>query len=229
MTRSSRKKTVIIIVTAFLLIVIAGILLYFLLQPSDQSNNEALQPIKSDSKPVEQTAPQPTEAYTGLVTNVDDSFSVKVPNGWSASISKNPNFIAIMFARPNLLDSLKYDPATPPTIDENGIPSWGGLTEHFYIRLTTGSQRFNPTSHLEVSSQPFAFDDGFIGTGYTVIKHATEAQQYGGLQKDTEWQGRTYLYEKADKQIEAHLALYPSTTISIPFYEDVVRSLKFTE
>ena len=73
--------------------------------------------------------------------------------------------------------------------------------------------------------EPFTFDDGFVGQKYYVVKHAAEAQKWGGLQKDTEWQGRTYIYEKDGKRVEAHLALYPSNTVDIDFFEEVVKSI----
>lgn len=173
------------------------------------------------SKPTEKP-----ESYKGKTVLVADTFTIKVPNGWSGSISKSPHFLAIMFARPNQLASLTYNAATPPAIDELGIPSWNGLTEHFFIIMPTAANTFDPKAHLEVSSKPFVFDDGVKGKKYYVVKHAAEAQKWGGLQKDTEWQGRTYIYEKAGKRVEAHLALYPSTKIDITFYEEVVRSVR---
>lgn len=130
-----------------------------------------------------------------------------------------------MFARPQKLDTLSYNASTPPSVDTNGIPSWSGLTEHFYIRYVSTAQSFNPANHQEVSSEQFTFDDGTIGTKYFVVKHAAEAAQYGGLIKDDEWQGRTYIYEKDNRRVEAHLAVYPSSGYDIDFYEHVVRTV----
>lgn len=167
----------------------------------------------------------PTEAFIGQETLVGDAFIVTVPNGWTASISTSQSFLAIMFARPQKLQTLVYSATTPPTIDSNGIPAWGGLTEHFYIRSVSAAQSFNPAAHQEVSSEPFIFDDGTVGTKFFVVKHAAEATRYGGLLKDDEWQGRTYIYERDGRRVEAHLALYPSSEHDIEFYEEVVRSI----
>ena len=187
-------------------------------------SNEA---IKTDAPPIIPESPaEPTEAYKGETTFVADTFSIKVPNGWTASVSNSTNFLAIMFARPNQLTSLIYNRDIPPAIDPLGIPSWSGLTEHFFVIAPTVARQFNQNDHQEVSSEPFTFDDGFVGQKHYVVKHATEAQQYGGLQEDSEWQGRTYIYEKDSKRIEAHLALYPSTAIDLDFYENVVRTLQ---
>ena len=185
-------------------------------KPSTGTDDKAVKPSSKAEEP-----------YQGVVTDIAGTFSIKVPNGWRASVSENPSFLAIMFARPNQLGSLAYNTKNTPVIDRDGIPAWNGLTEHFFVIAPTTSQAFNPEAHLEVSAQPFAFSDGTTGQNYYVVKHEDEARKWGGLQKDAEWQGRTYIYEKDGKRIEAHLALYPSTNISIPFYEDVIRTLHF--
>ena len=130
-----------------------------------------------------------------------------------------------MFAQPEQLGTLVYTPGTPPTVT-SGIATWNGLTEHFFIRTPrSSSQTFNPSDHQEITSEPFTFSDGTVGTKYYVVKHTTEAAKWGGLLRDTEWQGRTYIYKKDGAQIEAHLALYPSHTIDIAFYESVIRTV----
>ena len=197
------------------------------------NHGTAMTPIKSDavlaSDPNQPDMPtaQLVEAYEGMSTTVADRFSLRVPSGWRASISENSSFLAIMFARPNQLESLVYTTNGAPAVDRDGIPAWSGLTEHFFVIEPTASQAFKPGDHQEVSSQTFAFDDGTVGTQYLVVKRADEAQRWGGLQKDAEWQGRTYIYEKDERRVEAHIALYPSTKIPLPLYEDVVRSLQF--
>jgi len=192
--------------------------------PLNQEANSA-----SELAPSEPAANQPIESYEGVVTIVADRFSVKVPNGWTASISRSSSFTAIIFSKLDELDLLVYRPDVAPTINEGGAPVWNGLTEHFFILLPVASQRFNPSAHLEIFSTAFTFDDGHIGTKYDVVKHAAEAKKWGGLQRDTEWQGRTYIYEIEDQRIEAHLALYPSSKVDISFYENVVRTVRFVE
>lgn len=174
-----------------------------------------------------QSSTDSVEIYKGVSTSVANQFSIKVPNGWKASISEDTNFLAIMFARPNQLESLVYSADSMPFIDRDGIPPWSGLTEHFFIIKPTADQVFNPNDHLEVSSHQFSFDDGTIGQSYYVVKHIDEAKKWGGLQKDAEWQGRTYIYEKDGTRVEAHLALYPSTEVSLSFFESVIRTLSF--
>ena len=164
--------------------------------------------------------------YSGEIATVNGSFTVKVPNGWTASISNGASFLAIMFARPNEINSLAYNPDTPPIIDPSGIASWNGLTEHFFVTSPSEARKFNSADHLEVSSEPFTFDDSHVGEKYFVVKRAAEAQQWGGLQKDAEWHGRTYIYDNGSKRIEAHLALYPSATIDIDFFEKVIRTIQ---
>lgn len=172
-------------------------------------------------------APQAVEAYSGQEIAISSNFKVKVPNGWRASVSTQVSFLAVQFARPGEIKSLVYSKSVPPTIDYDGIPSWGGLTEHYYMRaITVGSQAFDPSSHAEITSEQFTFADSTVGTKYSVTKRATEAQKWGGLLKDSEWYGRVYVYEKADKRIEAHIAYYPSTQIDTAFFESVAASIK---
>jgi hypothetical protein len=201
-----------------------GVLLYVQFYPKESP--QAAQPAATIT-PKDETVPSVKEMeYTGEVTTVNDAFSVKVPNGWTASISPTANFSAIMFARPNQLVTLTYNPSVVPTINRSGIPAWSGLTEHFFVLAPTTTNTFTPDDHLEKSSEPFSFDDGTQGTKYIVIKHAEEAKKWGGLLKDSEWQGRTYVYEREGKRIEAHLAVYPSSTIDFAFYEKVVRTIQ---
>jgi hypothetical protein len=182
----------------------------------------------TDTKQPTQTTSTPTatpKSYAGVQTSVADAFHIKVPGGWKASVSTSPSFTAIMFARPNQLQTLVYDATSQPAVDYDGIPSWGGLTEHFFVLAPTSANQFDPSAHQEISSEPFTFDDGTAGQKYYVVKHADEAKKWGGLLKDTEWQGRTYIYERDGERVEAHIAIYPSSTIDIPFYESVVRTI----
>ncbi len=226
MANKKNKRNLLFIVVAVALIG-AVVFIAYSLRNAPTPTASSQESSEKTSQPTQQEAPAPEEAYKGERVSVGTSFSIKVPNGWRASISNSPSFIAIMFARPNQIDSLKYNASSnPPIIDQDGIPAWDGLTEHFFVRIAAASQKFNPSDHLEITSEPFSFDNGLIGTKYYVVKHADEAQKWGGLQKDSEWQGRTYIYEKDSKQLEAHLAMYPSTAISVPFYESVVRTLQ---
>lgn len=166
-----------------------------------------------------------TPTYQGQQTTVAGIFSIKVPDGWQEFISESANFTAIMFARPEQLSTLTYTPGTPATIT-SGIAAWNGLTEHFFVRTPrTSAQSFDSASHQEITAESFTFDDGTAGTKYYVVKHAGEAQKWGGLLRDNEWQGRTYIYKNGDHQVEAHLALYPSHTVDIAFFESVIRSI----
>jgi hypothetical protein len=217
-----RSKTVLCIAVT-LAVCIAAFLIYSLIpRPSHPSTVETV--VAPPAAPQEPET-QPAEPYTGEVTNVANTFAIKTPDGWSASISDSSSFLAIMFAQPNQLQSLVYSTGVAPSIDQSGIPAWSGLTEHFFVLEPMAIQQFNPTDHLEVTSEQFVFDDGTVGQKYYVVKHAEEAQKWGGLQKDTEWQGRTYIYEKDGRRIEAHLALYPSSTTGLKLYEEVVRSI----
>lgn len=224
MTFRTRKTKLIITASVLIVALVCSVslLTYRAIAPKPVTDQKAevSQPLTEQQTPVE-----PAELYKGQTTPIASSFSIKVPNGWSASISNDPNFLAVMFARPNQLDSLVYTPDATPTIDQQGIPSWSGLTEHFFVIEPLASRQFNPTDHQEVSSEPFTFDDGTVGQRYYVVKHAAEAQQYGGLQKDSEWIGRTYIYEKDGKHVEAHLALYPSSGVDVAFLEGVIKTL----
>jgi len=224
MSGRTRKTKLIIAASALIVILIcsAVFLTHRATAPTPTTDQKAE---VSQPQANQQTPTEPIELYKGRSTSIASSFSLKVPNGWSASISNDPNFLAIMFARPNQLDSLVYTPDATPTIDQRGIPSWSGLTEHFFIIAPTTARQFNPADHQEVSSESFIFDDGTVGRRYYVVKHAAEAQQYGGLQKDSEWIGRTYIYEKDGKRVEAHLAVYPSSGVDIPFIEGVIKTL----
>lgn len=183
----------------------------------------------TESQDTQEPPAQPAEAYKGAVTPITDKFSIKIPNGWTATIPENDPFFAVVFARQNQLRSLAYNSAKPPVIDRSNVPLWNGLGEHFFLATPTPARQFDQNDHLEVTSEPFVFDDGYTGQKYYVVKRAAEAQKWGGLQKDTEWQGRTYIYEKDGQRIEAHLALHPSSGIDVDFYEKVVRSLQVTE
>lgn len=226
-----RKKTVILALTV-ISIAIIGLVVFLVTRPSmrqpasSQNASSTKEPI-SPPKTSEPTTPEaPAKAYIGTVTKIADNFSVSVPNGWRASVSSNPTFLAVQFARPGEIESLTYQPATPPAVDYGGIPAWDGLTEHFYIRkITSASQSFTPSAHREVTAEPFIFDDGTAGTKYSVTKHAEEAKTYGGLLKDNEWYGRVYVYKDGDTTIEAHLAYYPSTKITPAFFESVAQSI----
>lgn len=225
---SSVKKYKVVIVISAVLVLGALIGIMFLNRPSDQ------QPTVGDKKSVQNSidnetatpAPARDEEYQGKITSVAGVYDIKVPNGWKASISTNRTFLALMFARPNQLESLLYNKEGTAEIDQNGIPAWGGLTEHFYVRsMTATSQNFQPSNHSEVITEQFTFQDGTIGTKYLVTKHASEAKKYGGLLKDNEWYGRVYVYEKDNSRIEAHLAFYPSTRIDEKFYEQVAKTI----
>ncbi len=221
---TGKKKLII----SFILfdIVIVGAVLYLILFSRTSSAPEAQVVPDQSVETTQQTQAEPAEAYEGVEETVANAFTVKVPNGWKASIADTGSFQAIMFARPEQLNSLVYDANAQPIVDRNGIPAWNGLTEHFFIRFVQPSQAFNPANHQEVSSESFTFDDGTVGTKFYVLKHAAEAQAYGGLLRDSEWQGRTYIYEKNGMRIEAHLALYPSSSIDKDLYETIVRSIK---
>lgn len=223
---SKKRLTLITTMSLVIVAIIAATILIYITRNNSPTPVVPTQSTSTKPQPTEQPAAQPPEAYQGVSTVIANSFSIKVPNGWRASVSHSPSFTAIIFAQPNQIDSLTYDERNAPVIDYNGIALWSGLTEHFFVIMPTVAQAFNPSDHLEVSSQAFTFNDGTVGQSYYVVKHAAEAQKWGGLQKDTEWQGRTYIYEKDGKKVEAHLAVYPSTGISIAFYEEVVKTLK---
>lgn len=186
---------------------------------------------KDTTKDRKQTASEiedkPTQkVIVGKTISVGEVFKVTVPGGWRASVSSNKTFLAVQFARPSQLESLVYDPDAQAIVDYGGIPAWNGLTEHFYIRaITDASQAFNLEKHEEVTSESFLFNDGTTGTKYSVTKHAAEAQKWGGLQKDSEWFGRVYVYKKDDILVEAHLAYYPSTKIDTSFFEKVAQTI----
>ncbi len=211
-----------------LVILVVAIVAILLLAPR-ASTPTATAPTQQASK--DASTPQNTpEPYAGTKTTVAGQFTVTVPNGWSASISEIPSFTAIMFGRPEHLGDLVYQADTEPQVNRDGITAWSGLTEHFFIRMPQNqSQAFDPTEHLEISSEPFTFDDGTVGQKYYVVKHADEAKKWGGLLRDNEWQGRTYIYEKDGKRVEAHLALYPSSSFDIPSAESVARSVTLSQ
>lgn len=172
---------------------------------------------KANPRPVVKTSP----------VTVGSTFAVNVPNGWSARVSTQQDFIAIQIGTPGTIDKLIYNETQSPAIDYSGIPSWNGLTEHFYIRaITKPSQTFNPQSHARVTQSAFVFDDGTPGTLYSVTKDQSEAQKWGGLLKDSEWYGRVFVYKTETTTIEAHLAYYPSTKIDTKMFEQVARSIK---
>ncbi len=229
--KQHRKRLLLILAT--LSVLAASTVVFLVIRPS-MSESEQPKEVESTTQPdtpsqtSEQATPEaPVRAYVGTVTKITDNFSVSIPNGWQASVSSNPTFLAVQFARPGEIDSLAYQPGTPPAVDYSGIPTWNGLTEHFYMRkITSDSQAFTPANHREVASEPFTFDDGTVGTKYSVTKHVAEAQTYGGLLKDTEWYGRVYVYKNGDTTIEAHLAYYPSTKITPAFFESVAKSIQ---
>lgn len=226
---SNFKKILLVATIVVNFVVIALVANYFLLSDSEPTNPITKSPPKSNTKENQTIAPSPemTEKYEGKDIAVPNGFAVKVTNGWRASVSSQTSFLGVQFARPGQIESLAYNASVQPVIDYDGIPSWSGLTEHFYIRrITNPSQAFNAADHAEVTSEAFTFEDGIVGTEYSVTKHAAEAQKYGGLLKDSEWYGRVFVYTKGDATIEAHLAYYPSTKINIDFYMNVARSIK---
>ncbi len=166
------------------------------------------------------------EALVGEKINVGNRFHILVPGGWRASVSQQATFLAVQYARPNQLHTLVYDKQKPATVDYDGIPAWGGLTEHFYVRaITVPSQAFNPADHAEVTAEQFTFNDGTQGKKYLVTKHAVEAQKWGGLLKDDKWYGRVFVYSKGDMLVEAHLAFYPSANIDEATFEKVAATI----
>lgn len=224
----THRKRLLIIVAILLSTAIIAVVAYFAARPSTEQSNVVEQPktpIPTDAQPA--TTESPESLYLGTDATFADTVSVRVPNGWRASVSSNPSFLAVQFARPGEIASLTYQASAVPAIDYAGIPAWDGLMEHFYIRkITTSSQAFAPSVHREVASEPFTFEDGTAGTKYSVTKHADEAKAYGGLLKDNEWYGRVYVYKKGDTTVEAHLAYYPSTQIDAVFFEKVARSIQ---
>lgn len=223
MTAHPGKKKVIIGLAILLALCAFGMLTFISFRASQHTT--VTMPDRKSEPSTEEIAPKDKTSYTGQPITVANTFTVKVPNGWTASTSEATTFTAIMFAQPEQLGTLSYTPGTPATIN-SGIAAWNGLTEHFFVRTPhSGSQAFNPSDHQEITAEPFTFDDGTTGTKYYVVKHATEAQKWGGLLRDTEWHGRTYVYKKDGVQVEAHLALYPSHTIDVAFYESVIKSI----
>lgn len=227
MTLKKRKAVVAITIAVCATTLIASLIAVSQLYTAPKDKTASVQ--ASESDPTDSPAPPPSsqpDDYTGQDVAVGSSFTVKVPNGWRASVSAQQSFLAIQFARPGKLESLVYDKNTPPAVDHNGIPSWDGLTEHFYIRgMTAPAQVFKPENHAEVISESFTFYDGTVGERHSVTKHSSEATKWGGLLKDNEWYGRVYVYKKDGKSVEAHLAYYPSTKIDPVFYEKVAKSI----
>lgn len=229
---SKRRKILFILVAPLTVIIMSVMLNYFFMSNSISTQPTVKTTPTVDTKeiPAEVSQPEAVQAYEGKNVTISNGFMVSVPNNWRASVSTQVSFLGIQFARPGKLESLVYNAAIQPVIDYDGIPSWGGLTDHFYIRrITSPSQAFSPADHAEVTSQPFTFKDGVVGTKYSVTKHATEAQKYGGLLKDSEWYGRVFVYTKGDTTVEAHLAYYPSTKIEPGFYEKVASSIEIGE
>ena len=222
MTAHPGKKKVIIGLAILLALCAFGILAFIYFRPAQHTT--VTMPDRKSEPSSEEVAPKDKTSYAGQPITVANTFTVKVPNGWTASTSEATTFTAIMFASPEHLQSLVYNESINPTV-QSGIAPWSGLTEHFFILAPKPSSQFNPADHQEVTSEPFTFDDGTTGTKYYVVKHATEAQKWGGLLRDTEWHGRTYVYKKDGVQVEAHLALYPSHTIDVAFYESVIKSI----
>lgn len=219
-----------IVLIAGIAILTAGTIsyaIYFSSPASQQPENTARQADASSKThaPKQETPPRP-QPIKGKRISIGDAFSVTVPAGWKASVSSDQSFLGVQFGRPGQIHSLTYNRAKVPSIDHGGIPSWSGLTEHYYIRaITANSQAFRPHDHQQVSSKLFAFDDGTKGKKYSVTKRAAEAERWGGLQKDDRWYGRVYRYEKAGHVIEAHLAYYPSTSIDTAFFERVAKTI----
>ncbi len=222
MTAHPGKKKVIIGLAILLALCAFGILAFIYFRPAQHTT--VMMPDGKSEPSTEEIVPKDKTSYAGQPITVANTFTVKVPNGWTASTSEATTFTAIMFASPEHLQSLVYNESINPTV-QSGIAPWSGLTEHFFILAPKPSSQFNPADHQEVTSEPFTFDDGTMGTKYYVVKHATEAQKWGGLLRDTEWHGRTYVYKKDGVQVEAHLALYPSHTIDVAFYESVIKSI----
>jgi len=219
---NNKFKAVSLLISAIFLVSLVTVYIFISTMDATtvQTADMKRQPSSTEEKV---SAPEP---YIGKSVAIGEAFSLKVPNGWKASISTNPSFLAVQFARPGQLESLVYDATREPIIDHNGIPSWSGLTEHFYVRAVSPSQAFDPSRHDEVSSEPFTFSDGTVGRKYLVTKSASEAKKWGGLLKDSEWYGRVFEYKKDGKTIEAHLAFYPSTDIDEAFYESVAKTVR---
>lgn len=186
-----------------------------------QSSTESAATISSSSP-----SPSPSAMRFSPVA-IGSSFTVDIPNGWTARVSTQQDFIAIQAGTPGSIDKLAYSENTPPNIDYSGIPSWNGLTEHFYVRaITKPTQAFNPQAHANVMTSMFTFNDGTVGTQYFVTKDSTEAKKWGGLLKDDKWHGRVYVYKNGNTTIEAHLAYYPSTKISIEVFEQTIKTIR---
>ena len=225
----SRRK-VILGVSAATVVIIAGILGVWMYRDQTTAPEPIVQlsgTANTESKITAPPAEEPMDQLTGEKISVGDKFHILVPSGWRASVSTQPTFLAVQFARPGQIESLVYNKAQPAAVDYNGIPAWNGLTEHFYVRaITVPSQAFNPASHAEVMSEPFTFSDGTIGKKYLVTKHAAEAQKWGGLRKDDVWYGRVFVYPKGEMTVEAHLAFYPSTKIDQKLFEKVAATIE---
>ena len=222
MTAHPGKKKIIIGLAILLALCAFGILAFIYFRPAQHTT--VVMPDRKSEPSNEEIAPKDKTSYAGQPITVANTFTVKVPNGWTASTSEATTFTAIMFASPEHLQSLVYNESINPTV-QSGIAPWSGLTEHFFILDPKPSSQFNPADHQEVTSEPFTFDDGVVGQKYLVIKHAEEAKRWGGLLRDTEWQGRTYIYEHNSIRVEAHIAIYPSSKLDIPFFESVVRTI----
>ena len=154
-----------IVFAAIIVLLIIGLAAYYIVpRQTPAADSDEKSSVSLEKPNAEKT---PAEAYVGQIATVKDGFRVKVPGGWRASISTDSSFLAIQFARPGQLESLVYDRGAAPRIDNDGIPAWGGLTEHFYIRrITDASQKFNPNSHDEVTAEMMTFDDGTDGQRY---------------------------------------------------------------
>lgn len=226
MTMRTQWKTITLLLILALLFVIAGTYIWSYLSAKPAHTPSKPPADKSASKQLPAKQKQADETYVGKAVDVGGAFKILVPNGWRASVSTQPSFLAVMFARPSQITTLTYDKNTSPAVDYNGIPAWSGLTEHYFVRaITSPSQAFKPADHAEVTSESYTFQDGTSGTKYSVTKHAEEARKWGGLLKDSEWYGRVFVYQKQGKTIEAHLAYYPSTSIDVAFFEKVASTI----
>jgi len=210
-----------------LVLIIIGASVWLIVATAVRGNGHTTKQQPSSSSSASSPAVTPVPEMRTTPVSVGGAFTVAIPNGWTARVSTSQTFMTIQVGTPNAIEALRYNENTPASIDYSGIPSWSGLTEHFYVRqITQQSQAFDPKAHANVTTETFAFKDGTTGTKYSVTKDAAEAKKWGGLLKDTGWHGRVYSYAKGGTIIEAHLAYYPSTKIDHATFETIARSIK---
>lgn len=222
-----QKGSAHVVIVSILVVALIGALGFtfwqnFINKDDGEKTVEAASSVKEENMTTEEAA---KPAYEGVYTT-GGNFQVKIPNGWTVEAGAYDGYVGsqlALLAGPNQLDTLKYDQATQPVINQTMGFGWDGLTEHFYII----SQEPSPLSTDGYVKTTFELEDGTKGDKYVRVLRKEDQQQRDSFTKAADSYTFTmYEFKDGDVNVRAYLNYYSNTSFDVDLGENVVKSIR---